>query len=144
MPFGMTVLFMGLIICGLVYMYLFMPQTTGWTQAGRYEKKVKAQEAAIAGRAKLDMHPESEHEQMVLADRGKEIYAADCAVCHGEKLEGGIGPSLRGPKFKYGTSVKDHVRIITKGTKEGMPEFEQLGAEKIQSVAAFIHTSHQH
>ncbi|MBS1128698.1 MAG: hypothetical protein H6Q96_1078 [Nitrospirae bacterium] len=46
MPLGMTVLFMGLIICGLVYMYLFMPQTTGWSQAGRYEAKVKAREAA--------------------------------------------------------------------------------------------------
>jgi len=42
MPIGMTVLFMGLIICGLVYIYLFMPQITGWTQTGRYEAEVKA------------------------------------------------------------------------------------------------------
>ncbi len=144
MPLGMTVLFMGLIICGLVYMYLFMPQTTGWTQAGRYEAKVKAREAAVTGRSKTDVHPESEHQQMVSAEQGKEIYAAECAVCHGEKLEGGIGPALKGPKFKYGSTLKDHARVITKGTKEGMPGFEQLGAGKIRSVAAFIHTSHQH
>lgn len=144
MPLGMMVLFLGLIICGLVYMYLFLPQTTGWTQAGRYEAKVKAQEAAVAGQSTADVHPETEHQQMVSAERGKEIYATECAVCHGEKLEGGIGPALKGPKFKYGTTLTDHVRVITKGTQEGMPGFEQLGADKIQSVAAFIHTSHQH
>jgi cytochrome c oxidase cbb3-type subunit 3 len=144
MPLGMTVLFMGLIICGLVYMYLFMPQTTGWTQAGRYEAKVKAREAAVTGQSKVDVHPETEHQQMVSAELGKEIFAAECAVCHGEKLEGGIGPALRGPKFKYGPTLKDHARVIAKGTKGGMPGFEQLGAEKIQSVAAYIHTSHQH
>ncbi|NTW58304.1 MAG: c-type cytochrome [Nitrospirae bacterium] len=144
MPLGMTVLFMGLIIFGLAYMYLFMPQTTGWTQAGRYEAKIKAREAEVAGRTRPDAHPETEHEQMQAAEKGKEIYLAECAVCHGNALEGGIGPSLRGPKFKHGPTVEDHVRVITKGTEEGMPGFEQLGAAKIRSVASYIHTSHQH
>jgi cytochrome c oxidase cbb3-type subunit 3 len=144
MPLGMTVLFMGLIICGLVYMYLFMPKTTGWSQAGRYEAKIKAREAAVTGQLNADIHPESEHQQMVSAERGKEVYAAECAVCHGEKLEGGIGPSLKGPKFKYGSTLKDHARVIAQGTKDGMPGFAQLGAEKIQNVAAYVHTSRQH
>jgi cytochrome c oxidase cbb3-type subunit III len=144
MPLGMTVLFMGLIICGLVYMYLFMPQTTGWSQAYQYEAKVKAREAAVTGQPKADVHPETEHQQMVSAEQGKEVYAAECAVCHGANLEGGIGPALKGPKFKYGATLKDHARVIAKGTQEGMPGFEQLGAGKIQSVAAYIHTSHQH
>jgi mono/diheme cytochrome c family protein len=144
MPIGMTVLFMGLIICGLVYIYLFMPQTTGWTQAGRYEAKIKAREAVVAGKPEADVHSESEHQQMVSAEQGKEVYAAECAVCHGANLEGGIGPALKGPKFKYGATLKDHARVIAKGTQEGMPGFEQLGPGKIQSVAAYIHTSHQH
>jgi cytochrome c oxidase cbb3-type subunit 3 len=144
MPLGMTVLFMGLIIFGLAYMYLFMPQTTGWTQAGRYEANIKAREAEVAGRTRPDAHPETEHEQMQSAEMGKEIYLAECAVCHGNALEGGIGPSLRGPKFKHGPTVNDHIRVITKGTREGMPGFEQLGAAKIRSVASYIHTSHQH
>lgn len=144
MPLGMVILFMGLILFGLVYLYLFMPQTTGWTQAARYEAQVKAREAAVAGRGEADVHPETEHHQMKAAEQGKETYVAECAVCHGEKLEGGIGPALKGPKFKYGATVADHVRVITKGTKEGMPSFEQLGAEKIRGVASYIHTSHQH
>ena len=144
MPLGMAVLFAGLIVFGFVYLYRFLPQTTGWTQAGRYEEKMKAREAAISGQPEADVHPETEHEQMVAAGKGKEVYLAECAVCHGEKLEGGIGPSLKGPRFRYGATVADHVRVITKGTPEGMPGFEQLGAEKIRSVASYIHTSHQH
>ena len=144
MPLGMTILFGGLIVFGLAYLYLFMPLTTGWTQSGRYEAQVKVREAAVAQQAEVDVHQETEHQQMVAADRGKEVYAAHCAACHGEKREGGIGPSLKGPKFKYGSALQDHVRVITKGTQQGMPGFEQLGAERIRNVAAFIHTTQQH
>jgi len=145
MPLGMLVLFLGLILCGLVYLYSFSPQTSGWTQTGQYEAQVKAREAALAGKTGAEVHVETEHEQMAAAEKGKEIYLAECAGCHGEKLEGGIGPSLKGPKFKYGPTLEDHARIIAKGTGEGMPGFEQaLGKEKVRSVAAYIHTTHRH
>ncbi|HEY6010869.1 MAG TPA: c-type cytochrome, partial [Nitrospirota bacterium] len=91
-----------------------------------------------------DVHGETEHEQRVAADKGKELYRAECAACHGEKLEGGIGPSLMGPKFKHGATLDDHIRVITKGTDAGMPGFPQLGAEKIRMVASYVHTQHQH
>jgi cytochrome c oxidase cbb3-type subunit 3 len=144
MPTGMTILFMGLIICGLVYMYRFMPATTGWNQASQYEQKVKAREASVAGKSAEVPHPETEHEQMVSAEQGKEIYRDECAVCHGKNLEGGIGPSLLGPKFKFGPTIDDHARIIAKGTSGGMPAFGQLGNAKIRSIAAYIHTMAQH
>ena len=76
--------------------------------------------------------------------RGEAVYKDVCAVCHGEKLEGGIGPDLRGPKFIYGHSVKDHLRVISEGTANGMPAFEkQLGSVKIYNVAAYIHSRHK-
>jgi cytochrome c oxidase cbb3-type subunit 3 len=144
MPIGMTVLFLGLVGFGIVYIYLFTPQTTGWNQAARYEQKIKAREAAVTGQPAADVHPETEQEQMKAAEMGKEVYAAECAACHGQNLEGGIGPSLKGPTFKYGGTLADHVRVITKGTQEGMPGFEHLGEAKIRSVAAYIHTAVQH
>ena len=37
------------------------------------------------------------------ADRGKAVYAMNCAGCHGEKAEGGnAGPTLSGPDFTNG------------------------------------------
>jgi len=64
-------------------------------------------------------------------------------MCHGEKLEGGIGAVLTGPKFIYGNALADHIRIITDGTTNGMPGFKkQLGPEKIHAVAHYIQTYH--
>ena len=33
------------------------------------------------------------------AAAGAKLYAANCAQCHGENLEGGVGPALRGPNL---------------------------------------------
>jgi len=38
LPLGWRLLFWGLIAWGLVYLVLYSPATTGWTQAGEYEK----------------------------------------------------------------------------------------------------------
>ncbi len=141
MPFGMTILFAGLVLFGVGYMYLFSPQTTGWTQADQYQRRMDAfkkgvmthevQEAASGA-------PESSR-----AAEGPAIYKSDCAMCHGENLEGGIGPALRGPKFIYGNTLADHVRVITDGTPNGMPGFgKQLGPLKVRAVAHYIQFRH--
>jgi cytochrome c oxidase cbb3-type subunit 3 len=79
------------------------------------------------------------------ADLGPAIYKADCAMCHGENLEGGIGPALTGPKFVYGGTLANHIRVITDGTPKGMPGFgKQLGPEKVRAVAHYIHFRHAH
>ena len=145
MPLGMAVLFLGLIGLGLLYLYLFLPQTTGWTQKAQYEKQVKMHQVLQSPAHKEGEGAESAgHERMEAIARGEAVYKEACAVCHGEKLDGGIGPGLLGPKFIYGDSVKDHVRVISKGTANGMPGFEkQLGAAKINAVAAYIHSRHK-
>src|SRR5688500_9022740 len=33
------------------------------------------------------------------ADRGRTLYSANCAECHGENLQGGEGKALRGETF---------------------------------------------
>jgi mono/diheme cytochrome c family protein len=34
------------------------------------------------------------------AAAGAKMYASTCAQCHGENLEGGVGPALRGPNLQ--------------------------------------------
>ena len=35
----------------------------------------------------------------VQAAAGAKVYSAQCAQCHGEHLEGGVGPALKGPNL---------------------------------------------
>jgi mono/diheme cytochrome c family protein len=141
MPLGMTALFLGLFVFGLAYLYLFMPATTGWTQRKQYERAAQPSEPATA--AALPAAKTGDEARIAL---GKALYASECAMCHGEKLEGsGAAPGLRGPKFIYGSALEDHIKVITKGTPNNMPAFEkQLGAEKIRNVALFIQSRHTH
>jgi cytochrome c oxidase cbb3-type subunit 3 len=146
MPLGMTILFLGLVLFGLVYMYLYTPAISGWTQQSQYEEKAKAHAALVpAKHAEVEATESAAHEQMEALERGRNVYKEHCAMCHGDKLEGGVGPSLTGPKFIYGSSVQDHIRVISYGTPKGMPGFEsQLGPEKIHYVATYLHNSHKH
>ncbi len=41
LPVGWLLLFFGLIAWGAVYIWLYSPATTGWTQAGEYQKAVE-------------------------------------------------------------------------------------------------------
>jgi cytochrome c oxidase cbb3-type subunit III len=140
MPFGMAVLFLTLIASGLVYLYLFSPLTTGWKQVDQYERRMEAHKTAVIS------HEVKEVEAGLSGtkeDKGPAIYASECAMCHGEKLEGTIGPSLTGPKFIHGNTLADHVRVIANGTPNGMPGFQkQLGAEKVRAVAHYIYFKH--
>lgn len=38
LPIGWQLLFYGLILWGVYYLYMYSPWTTGWTQAGELEK----------------------------------------------------------------------------------------------------------
>ena len=33
------------------------------------------------------------------ADAGQTVFASQCAICHGDKLEGKVGPALAGEQF---------------------------------------------
>ncbi len=86
---------------------------------------------------------ESGRSESISTGQGPEIYKSTCAMCHGENLEGGIGPVLLGPKFKYGGTLADHVRVITNGTPNGMPAYgKQLGPDKVRAVAHYVFFRH--
>jgi mono/diheme cytochrome c family protein len=48
------------------------------------------------------------------AAQGATIYAAQCSMCHGDKLEGGVGPQLAGSDFiaKWTGQTADDVHDV--------------------------------
>ena len=73
-------------------------------------------------------------------DQGKEIYATNCAACHGPDLTGGIGPNLIDDEWVHGGDPDSVVKTITEGVgAKGMPAWGPvLGPAKVGAVASYV------
>lgn len=72
---------------------------------------------------------------------GEKQYATSCAMCHGERLEGGAGPALTGPNFKtLSSKVKATVGDIFGYMTTNMPMNApaSLSHDQYVDVMAFI------
>lgn len=78
--------------------------------------------------------------------KGKALYAAQCAMCHGSsgKGDGPAGKALKpAPRdfssgtFKYGSSDAQIAALIKKG-KPPMPGFSNLSDQQLQDLVAYI------
>lgn len=72
---------------------------------------------------------------------GSAEYASKCAVCHGDKGQGVIGPNLTDSAWKHGKgSFGDIVATIKQGVPDkGMPPWEgMIKPQLILQVAAYI------
>jgi mono/diheme cytochrome c family protein len=67
-----------------------------------------------------------------------DVYATNCAACHGAQLEGGVGPGLGSGGHAQGHTDAELVAIITNG-RNAMPAFgEKLTEQQIADLVAFI------
>jgi len=70
---------------------------------------------------------------------GHEIFEANCKVCHGEDLTGGIGPNLVDAEWLYGGDDASIHETIMNGRPNGMPPFGgTIGEDAVWKVAAYI------
>jgi alcohol dehydrogenase (cytochrome c) len=74
------------------------------------------------------------------ADRGKELFSKNCALCHGAFGQGGAGPDLSNPSWQAGITDAELDRVIRQGVRgTAMPSFaeklnEQDSAELIRHL----------
>lgn len=73
------------------------------------------------------------------ANNGAQVFKNNCAACHGDQMEGGIGPALNREEI---TNSEENVLIetVTNGRETGgMPSFrDQLSEQEIQDAVALL------
>lgn len=71
---------------------------------------------------------------------GYDVYLANCARCHGQDGQGGIGPKLAGVVTADFPDAREEVAVVRDG-RAGMPSFkDDLSAAQIQDVVAYTRT----
>lgn len=65
-------------------------------------------------------------------ERGAQLYSENCASCHGENAEGGVGPDL------VGTEIGHVVEAIQEGFGYDMPSFPDLTDQDISDIFGYL------
>jgi cytochrome c oxidase cbb3-type subunit 3 len=149
LPKWWVVMFIGLMIFGLVYYFLYpglgnYKGYLGWTSHGAWEKAEKAYEAKtapmFAAFSKTSIEELSKDPKALRI--GKSIFENNCAVCHGSTGKGSIGfPNLTDNDWLYGGSPDQIVTTITNGRQGHMPAKglkPDMTAENVDQLANYL------
>lgn len=143
LPAWWLMTFLGTIIFGAIY-WIHYESGTAMTQ--RAELKA---DLAIIEKLKVNQPQTSDSEdelKLLLASggalqEGKATYVAKCASCHGNELQGLIGPNLTDEYWIHGKgSLSDIAGVIRKGVLEkGMPAWDQiLKSSEVKGLVVYI------
>jgi mono/diheme cytochrome c family protein len=131
------------ILCGLLAISTFCPARS--TAQEKQEPNATASEPAKAGaidESLRSIYPNLPPDQDPAAvARGKDLYGANCAFCHGKEATGGnSGPDLlRSVLVNHDEKGELIGPVIRQGrTNKGMPGFN-LGDSQISDLVAFLH-----
>ena len=75
------------------------------------------------------------------AKAGAQVYAAQCAVCHGNTMEGLASPALKGPQFKAMAQAEGmNARSLLEVVSQSMPQSDpgSLTPDQYSQVVAYI------
>jgi len=146
-PAWFNALFYSTITFGVVYLFVYHVFGWGMLQDKEYVHEMavaeKAKQAYLATQANLiDESSIEVDETGAMAAAGKAVFMANCAVCHGNAGEGGIGPNLADDYWLHGGEIKDVFRVVKYGVPDkGMVPWEQtLSPGQIAEVSNFIVT----
>jgi cytochrome c oxidase cbb3-type subunit 3 len=101
-----------------------------------------AKQAPGGGAAPFVAYPPRPPADPAVVARGKEIYAVNCAFCHGEDARGGdVGPNLIRTQILLNDRDGELLAPVLESGRpaQGMPSFKFTAAQT-SDLAAFIHT----
>ena len=135
------------VVFGLLYLVLYpglgtFKGTTGWTQAGQWERENAEAEARVAAYlapfATMTV-PELAASAQAMATANN-LFQNNCAQCHGADGGGARGfPNLANDDWQWGGDPDSIVQTIAAGRTAAMtPWGEVLGAEGVEQVVAYV------
>lgn len=136
-PTWFNILLYGTIIFALVYMVYYHIVQDGHTL--RHEEEISMGKKPTTTAQEEFNYLAASKDPKILAD-AKGIYMTNCASCHGQHGEGGVGPNLTDDFWIDGNTYKDVAKIITEGAlSKGMPGWGNiLGTKKVNELVAYI------
>jgi cytochrome c oxidase cbb3-type subunit 3 len=142
LPGWWTWIFVGTCLFSIVYFLHHHVTGTGESLLSAYQRDVAQAEAIVPAAGPLN---EAEFERLAAAPAtvaaGKAVFLARCAVCHGEKGEGKIGPNLTDSRWILGSdSLVSIWRTVSNGVPaKGMPPWsKQLTRQELTQVVAYV------
>jgi len=134
------------IVFAVIYLARYHVFQTAPLQIEEYEIAVARAEADLERRRALGTQINEETVVFLGSESdlaaGKDIYTVNCAVCHGQLGEGGIGPNMTDDYWIHGGSIRDIFRITRNGVIEkGMtPWRDILSPLQMAQVSSYIKT----
>ncbi|WP_316804176.1 cbb3-type cytochrome c oxidase N-terminal domain-containing protein [Pedobacter nototheniae] len=148
-PTWFNVLFFGTMFFAAGYLFYYHIGGYGDLQDKEYEHemtKALEEKAAYLEKSANTIDENSvkfDNTESVVAE-GKNIFTANCVVCHGDKGQGLIGPNLTDDYWLHGGGINNVFKTIKYGVPEkGMISWEKnLTPKQISAVANYILSLH--
>ncbi|MEM9835281.1 MAG: cbb3-type cytochrome c oxidase N-terminal domain-containing protein [Bacteroidota bacterium] len=128
-----------------IYLYVHHFSDYAKSSQEHYEIAMQEAEEEVAAFLATQQNAVDETNVELLADadalgKGAVVYAAKCAVCHGQLGEGGIGPNLTDRYWLHGGDISAVFRTIKYGVPEkGMIAWKsEMRPRDMQEVASYI------
>ena len=140
-------MFYASIIYAIGYFAYYHYFDAGQLPMDEYKEEMREGEIQKMQAADRDANAVNENNVVALQDKeglekGHEIFMGKCAVCHGQKGEGTVGPNMTDEYWIHGGSIKNVFRTIYNGVPDkGMIAWNnQIRPAEIQAVASYILT----
>jgi cytochrome c oxidase cbb3-type subunit III len=144
-PFWFNLLFGVTIVVAIGYLLVYHVFETGDLQAKEYENELVEAELSKQAYIKLAGNLIDENTVKVISDKamleeGSAVFATKCAVCHGDKGQGNVGPNLTDEYWLHGGDVQSVFKTIKYGVpSKGMVAWQNsMNGAQMEKLAGFI------
>jgi cytochrome c oxidase cbb3-type subunit 3 len=141
--------FLASILFAIVYLYIYHVSKSAPSQIEEFNAEMEQAEVEKAALLSKEGNSVDENTVVMLGSseiaKGKEIFGAYCASCHGangQSMKGGVGPNLTDDYWIHGGDIKDIFKSIKYGWQEkGMIAWEnQFSPNQIAQIASYINS----